>query len=77
MSDLKGFRERLALLVTAASRVLNNGEMVELLVFMSEGAEANLKALSGVDQQIAEARALYHEAATIALDDELDKVSKI
>lgn len=65
---LKGFRERLAIFVQEASRELNDADMVELLVFMSEGAEANLKALSGMDQQITEARALYHEAATTALD---------
>jgi len=68
MDDLKGFRTRLANFVQEASRELNDSDMVELLVFMSEGAEANLSAFSGMDLQITEARELYHMAATVALD---------
>jgi len=66
MNDLKGFRKRLACLVKEASSKLDDEEMVELRVFRSEGAEANLNALSGMDLQITEARKLYHTAATIA-----------
>jgi hypothetical protein len=75
MDDLKGFRTRLADFVQEASCELNDADMVELLVFMSAGAEANLDALAGMDIQIAEARGLYHTAATIALDKTLNPIT--
>lgn len=57
------FCVRAAALVNEAEQTLDEEGMAAFLVFLSEGSEAHLKTLSGLDAEIAAARDLYHEAA--------------
>jgi len=66
-SQFEAYRKAAAVLITEASHALSSEKLAELLVFISEGVDANLKALSVPEEVIAAARKLYREAASTAI----------
>ena len=65
----ESYRSRVAKIFSEASGTLDLQHFVELLLYMSEGAEMNLSVLSVPREVIASTRKLYREAAHTAIDE--------
>lgn len=65
---LRTYRNSTAALMVEATQTLDTEKLVELLVFISTGAEMHLSFLHVTEEHIEAARELYRKASAIALD---------